>query len=199
MEKGSLAVFIKGESQILTEVKATWIREGAQADEWMQAEIPIANLRPEPFQLILAAKVGSGHTGDIAVDDLDWKVGDINCNSTYFTPNTFWTIKEGEEEKSNATNGHIIDDDFNTSGDIDNGTITSSKYNGSLPGSNDETREQVTRSSLDLSPSDTTTDSNESTWQAEANAHVHQEQEVTGDCITCTKASKTTWMTSGKH
>lgn len=162
----------------------------------MQAQIPIANLS-QPFQLVLVAKVGPGHSGDIAVDDFDWKKGDINCNSSmydYSSENIFRSISQGN---SSDGDGKVISDD-QSSVDIDNSTITSisnnsggsSKYNTSFQGSNDETSEQVTPSSVDLLPSDTNTNSNESTWQRKgtANIHVHREREqVTANCtdITC--------------
>lgn len=45
-----------------------WSLSGEAGNAWYQAEVPISS--QTPFRILLAAKVGRNHLGDIAIDDV---------------------------------------------------------------------------------------------------------------------------------
>lgn len=63
---GTLSVIIM-EKEDNTESEI-WSLNGEAGNAWYQAEVPIAS--PAPFRIILAARVGKNHLGDIAIDDV---------------------------------------------------------------------------------------------------------------------------------
>lgn len=76
---GTLNVFIK-ENGILS--KNIWQRSGNLGDQWRYAHVTVTN--PNDFQIVLEGVVGSSHTGDIAVDDIEIENGqcypELSCN-----------------------------------------------------------------------------------------------------------------------
>ncbi|XP_065351077.1 MAM and LDL-receptor class A domain-containing protein 1-like [Cloeon dipterum] len=50
-----------------------WTLSGEQGNAWYQAEVPVSS--PNPFKIVIVGKVGKNIMGDIAVDDLAFRVG----------------------------------------------------------------------------------------------------------------------------
>ena len=186
-KKGSLALYIKSESQILTEVKATWIREAAQADQWMQAEIPITYLRAEPFQLVFEAKVGTGHKGDIAIDDLHWKVGDSYCTSSRQLTSDGMSTIDDIDSSGNVTNDGTSEDDAQEAGDNNASWKTASAV--------DFTPPPLSASSAPDQVSKSTSQSNESTsshteMNYKNSTRKQQENDCTGSAFCSSHSGK---------
>ena len=76
---GTLNVLIK-ENGILT--KNIWERSGNLGNQWRYAHVTIDN--PNDFQVVFEGVIGTNHTGDIAVDDIEIENGEcypeLACN-----------------------------------------------------------------------------------------------------------------------
>lgn len=55
-----------------------WSRSGDQGDLWIEGKISLGSAS-SPFQIMFEGVVGSGFTGDIAIDDVSFS--DQSCTS----------------------------------------------------------------------------------------------------------------------
>ena len=55
-----------------------WSKSGNQGDQWIQGQISLGSSN-SPFQIMFEGVVGTGFTGDIAIDDVSFS--DQSCTS----------------------------------------------------------------------------------------------------------------------
>ncbi|XP_077981447.1 MAM and LDL-receptor class A domain-containing protein 1-like [Glandiceps talaboti] len=84
----------KNETGDITTRTKIWTRQGNQLDEWLYGSVHLSS--PNSFQIIFEAESGSGHHGDIALDDITFNDGDCP-NSPHYS---FECDFEGEGSKA---------------------------------------------------------------------------------------------------
>ncbi|KAI5707041.1 hypothetical protein M8J75_013844 [Diaphorina citri] len=104
---GTLSILLV-DSQNNQNERELWSLSGEAGNAWYQAEVTIAS--PNPFRIVLSAKVGKNNLGDIAVDDISLTPGSCPTAPQIAASNGDCTFEVDECGWSNVVSRERLDD-----------------------------------------------------------------------------------------
>ncbi|XP_014681501.1 PREDICTED: MAM and LDL-receptor class A domain-containing protein 1-like [Priapulus caudatus] len=71
---GTLSVYVKPETQSLTDIESSFVRNGDQGNQWFLGQIAIPRLN-DSFQIVIEGVRGTSYVTDAAIDDVSLNLG----------------------------------------------------------------------------------------------------------------------------